>query len=1268
LIPSLIAKWMILWLLLPSSAGGAPPQAPEQTRSPHGNLNIACQNCHTVYGWKPIRAVPEFDHNQTKFPLRGLHEGVNCVNCHTKMVFANVGNKCADCHADIHRGKMSGACESCHTVRGWKVSAAQINMHMNRFPLTGAHAAASCDDCHKSGGLSNFNLMSTECISCHQADFNSTTNPKHTAATFFATQPCQSCHSTDSWVNAKFDHSLTGFILTGAHADPPRTCDDCHKNNNYNLTDTSCIACHQTDYNNTTDPPHLQNSKLFPADTADCMGCHDTVQWSDAKFNHNSTGWPLTGMHTDPPRTCADCHNAKFGGYNISSGSCVTCHLTDFNNATNPNHVSNGFPQTCDSCHTTTAWQPANFDHSKTAFPLTGQHTVPPRACTDCHVNNNYNITVTTCVSCHQTDYNNAKTPVDHPGANLPTTCESCHDTTSWTDGKFDHSTTGFALTGNHTVPPRACGDCHINNNYNITVTTCVSCHQTDYNNAKTPVDHITASFPTTCENCHDTNLWTDGKFDHSSTGWTLTGLHTVPPRTCADCHTTAVGYNITATTCVSCHQSDYNSTNNPSHAQQGIPTTCEVCHTTAGWSPAQFDHSKSGFPLTGQHTVPPRACTDCHVNNNYSITDTSCVSCHQTDYNNAKTPVDHVGAKFPTTCATCHDTVAWTDGKFDHSSTGWALIGNHMVPPRACSDCHLNGNYNITVTTCVSCHQTDYNNALTPVNHPQANFPLTCEGCHDTVLWTDGKFDHSSTGWALTGNHMVPPRVCTDCHTATAGYNITVTTCISCHQSDYNNAKTPVDHIAAKFPTTCDTCHDTNLWTDGQFDHASTGWALTNSHMVPPRACTDCHVNGNYNITVTTCVSCHQTDYNNALTPVNHPQANFPLTCDTCHDTIQWTDGKFDHASTGWALTNSHMVPPRTCADCHTATVGYNITSTTCVSCHQNDYNNAKSPVDHVGAKFPTTCDGCHDTVVWTDGVFNHATTGWALTNAHMVPPRACTDCHTAAVGYNIATITCVSCHQTDYNNATTPVNHITANFPTTCDTCHDTIQWTDGKFDHSTTGWALVGMHTVPPRACSDCHTAAAGYNITSTACVNCHQTDYNNTNAPPHATSGFPTTCDTCHDTVAWTDATFNHNNTAFPLQGAHTTTACALCHVNNNYTTLPTDCYGCHTADYNGTTNPVHSAAGFPTTCLTCHTTWTTTNWLGATFNHTWFPTNHGNANGVCATCHTNPSDYTVFQCTGCHGNNNAANFNHPNVNGYVYNSVNCYQCHKSGGGG
>src|SRR5450631_4102957 len=671
-----------LLLLLSSLASGSTQGAPG-TRSPHGNLNVPCQNCHTTQGWKPIRAVPEFNHDQTHYPLRGMHQNVTCIQCHVKPVFSNVGTRCQDCHADIHKRQLGANCEQCHTVRGWSVSIKEIQQHNNRFPLTGAHAAVDCDSCHKNAANSKFQIMSTMCYSCHQSEFKQTKAPNHVALGYSTT--CDQCHGTDNWLNAKFDHNSVGFPLAGGHAVPPLECASCHLNNNFNLTTTACISCHQTAYNNANSPvPH----KGFPTT---CEQCHDTVQWTDGKFDHSGTGFALTGMHMVPPRQCADCH--KQNNYNLTNTACITCHQTDFTNAKNPDHVAGNFSQSCAICHTTAAWQPANFDHSQSGFPLTGLHAVPPRQCTDCHINNNYQITNTTCISCHQTDYNNATSPVPHAG--FPTTCQQCHDTTSWTDGKFDHSQTGFPLTGLHMDPPRVCTDCHVNNNYNITNTTCISCHQTDFNNALSPVPH--AGFSTTCQQYHDTTSLTDGKFDHSQTGFPLTGLHMDPPRVCTDCHVNN-NYNITNTACISCHQKDFQGAKNPDHVAGGFAQTCELCHSTSAWQPATFDHSKSAFPLTGLHMVPPRTCADCHINNNYNITNTACISCHQTDYNNAKSPVPHTG--FPTTCEQCHDTIQWTDGKFDHAQTGWPLTGSHTVPPRVCTDCHVNNNYNITTTT----------------------------------------------------------------------------------------------------------------------------------------------------------------------------------------------------------------------------------------------------------------------------------------------------------------------------------------------------------------------------------------------------------------------------------------------------------------------------------------------------------------------------------------------------------------------------------------
>jgi hypothetical protein len=120
-----------------------------RTASPHGDLKVACENCHTTTAWTPTRRQAEFDHNrQTSFKLLGLHTDVSCKSCHVSLVFSEAPTRCADCHADLHRRQFGADCEKCHTVRGWDVAISAIQQHNNRFPLLGAHAAATCDQCH----------------------------------------------------------------------------------------------------------------------------------------------------------------------------------------------------------------------------------------------------------------------------------------------------------------------------------------------------------------------------------------------------------------------------------------------------------------------------------------------------------------------------------------------------------------------------------------------------------------------------------------------------------------------------------------------------------------------------------------------------------------------------------------------------------------------------------------------------------------------------------------------------------------------------------------------------------------------------------------------------------------------------------------------------------------------------------------------------------------------------------------------------------------
>ena len=128
------------------------------------------------------------------------------------------------------------------------------------------------------------------------------------------------------------------------------------------------------------------------------------------------------------------------------------------------------------------------------------------------------------------------------------------------------------------------------------------------------------------------------------------------------------------------------------------------------------------GFPLTGGHAVPPRQCTDCHVNNNYNLTSTLAFRATRKISTDATNP-SHVHGRFPTTCEQCHDTAAVAAGNVRPLDDRFPLTGMHTVPPRQCTDCHVNNNYNLTSTTCVSCHLKDFQGTTNP-NHVAGQFP----------------------------------------------------------------------------------------------------------------------------------------------------------------------------------------------------------------------------------------------------------------------------------------------------------------------------------------------------------------------------------------------------------------------------------------------------------------------------------------------------------------------------------------------------------------
>ncbi len=257
------------------------------------------------------------------------------------------------------------------------------------------------------------------------------------------------------------------------------------------------MGCHQSDYNDTTDPDH--EAALLPTD---CTMCHSQSAWSPSTFDHN-TIYPLLGAHAAIANNCIQCHIA--GNYTSTPNTCVGCHQTDYNSTLNPNHNTVGISTDCAACHTNgPGWSPALFPEHDSYYAIQGAHT--SLDCVTCH-NGDYNNTPNTCVGCHQSDYNGTTNP-NHANLMFPTDCETCHTQTAWIPSTFDHDGMYFPIySGEHEGEWNACSDCHtIAGNYSSF--SCITCHEHN-NQADVNDDHDGVSGyqynSNACYSCHPT-------------------------------------------------------------------------------------------------------------------------------------------------------------------------------------------------------------------------------------------------------------------------------------------------------------------------------------------------------------------------------------------------------------------------------------------------------------------------------------------------------------------------------------------------------------------------------------------------------------------------------------------------------------------------------------------------------------------------------------------------------------------------------------------
>jgi hypothetical protein len=380
------------------------------------------------------------------------------------------------------------------------------------------------------------------------------------------------------------------------------------------------------------------------------------------------------------------------------------------------------------------------------------------------------------------------------------------------------------------------------------------------------------------------------------------------------------------------------------------------------------FDHFRTGFPLTGAHERVP--CEACHTGGVFEGTPSACGTCHEPASIRAATakPPDHI----PTSnlCGDCHVVTTWSEVRFDHRDVTGSCMSchngamadgkpaSHIVTSQDCGVCHRTLSWSPArfdhegiTTGCFQCHNGSTATGKPPSHPPTGN---DCETCHDTRTWANARFDHTGittgcfqchNGAAATGKPPSHPPSSNDCETchdtnswATAGFDHTgiTTGCIRCHDGATAIGKPPSHPPSGN---DCEMCHDTRTFAGATFDHS--------------------RVTGS-------CMSCH-----NGTTATGKGAGHFVTSqdCNACHATTRWTPVlAYRHASPAYPDHGARVA----CRECHTAntevaTWPFAGFKPDCAGCHFNDFRpgphrKTESPETFYTASELRDCSGaCH-------------------------------------------------------------------------------------------------------------------------------------------------------------------------------------------------------------------------------------------------------------------------------------------------------------------
>lgn len=422
---------------------------------------------------------------------------------------------------------------------------------------------------------------------------------------------------------------------------------------------------------------------------------------------------------------------------------------------------------------------------------------------------------------------------------------------------------------------------------------------------------------------------------------------------------------------------------------------------------------------------------------------------------------------------------------------------------------------------------------------------------------------------------------------------------------------------------------------------------AEPHAHLEGMANCTRCHTLGG-GPDARNCLACHKeiqfyldrkSGYHFRVT------AQEEQPCFACHgehagrefELIYWPKGKqgFDHALTGFELQGEHAAlnceachqpenilhDPRTWHDRVKIEDTFLGLDQACLSCHRDEHR----------GQLGEQCLTCHTYDGWTPAPgFDHARARFRLTGQHRAVD--CAKCHphveaesseeeapaadrffTKFVGLDFQN--CTACHEDVHQGR----------FGPDCTSCHITDGWhriRQERFDHALTRFPLLGRHR--DVACEKCHTSGRMSDpLAFQQCSDCH-TD---AHSGQFADRPYGGRCESCHDVFGFSPANFDiadHQESRFPLTGAHKAVPCVFCHIEAEadaaiqgrvFEFADLSCVGCHADVHKGQFAARVQSAG----CEACHQT---SAWEALLFDHasSRFSLIGKHADVACEKCH------------------------------------------------